>query len=164
MSWKAQNENIILSKHPHRIGFTSRYLISLIIDVIALFLLYIFRYTPTLSLFSIGFSGRQHYVWIPGLALLGIGILIFLFTDLHRRSIRYTVTNRRVNIEKGMLSKSLQEASLQQVQDVLVHQGAIQRILNVGDVEVRTEVGGQGALWLWDVPRPRDFEKAIFTK
>lgn len=63
-----------------------------------------------------------------------------------------------------MLSKSIKEASLTQIQDVIVHQSALQRLLNVGDLEVRTEAGGQGVIWLWDVPKPREFERSVFSR
>ncbi len=167
MSWTARDEKVILTKHPHRIGYTSKYMTGLIITLIALFLLYLFRRDPKpLGLPSTQYqlgSGPYH-VWLPGTLLLLIAILILIMTDLLRKKTRYTITNRRLAIEKGLISKSVKEANLTQVQDVVVHQSALQRLLNVGDLEVRTEVGAQGVIWLWDVPRPRDFERAVFTR
>ncbi len=167
MSWTARDEKIILTKHPHRIGYTSKYLTSLVIALIALFSLYFFRRnTSPIGLPSTQFQlgGGPYHVWIPGILLFLVASLILLMTELHRRSTRYTVTNRRIGIERGIISKSVRESALTQVEDVVVHQSAMQRILNVGDLEVRTEAGSQGVLWIWDAPRPRDFERAIFTR
>ncbi len=167
MSWTARDEKVVLSKHPHRIGYSSKYLTFLVILLIALFSLYLFRRNSSplgIPSTQVQFLSGPYHIWLPGIVLLIIAILILILTELHRRTARYTVTTRRVSIEKGMLSKSVKEANLTQIQDVVVHQSAIQRLLNVGDLEVRTEVGGQGVIWLWDVPKPRDFERAIFNR
>lgn len=169
MSWTAKDEKLVLSKHPARIGYTSRYLTIIIIFLISVFTLYLFRHAPPLGLTSTS-SGAIHlgsgvyYIWLPSIFLLLIALLILLVTESHRRATRYTITSRRVAIESGLLSKSVKEASLTQIQDVVIHQGALQRLLNVGDLEVRTEIGGQGVIWLWDVPKPREFERAVFNR
>ncbi len=169
MSYTARDEKVVLSKHPARIGFTSRYLTAIVILLISLFTLYLFRHRPPFGLFStsseaIQLGNGSYYVWWPSVILFILAILIILLTESHRRATRYTITSRRVAIETGLLSKSIKEASLTQIQDVVVHQSALQRLLNVGDLEVRTEVGGQGVIWLWDVPKPREFERSIFNR
>lgn len=160
---------MVLSKHPARIGYTSRYLTAIIIILIATFTLYLFRHAPPFGLYStasgaIHFGSGTYYVWLPDIVLLIIAILILILTESHRRATRYTITSQRVAIESGLISKSVKEASLTHIQDIVVHQSALQRLLNVGDLEVRTEVGGQGVIWLWDVPKPREFERAVFNK
>ncbi len=169
MSWTARDEKIVLTKHPARIGYTSRYLTATVIILIALFTLYLFRHRPPFGLYStsseaIRFGSGSYYVWWPSIILLVFAILIILLTESHRRATRYTITSRRVAVETGLLSKSIKEASLAQIQDVVVHQSALQRLLNVGDLEVRTEVGSQGVIWLWDVPKPREFERSVFNR
>ncbi len=170
MSWTARDEKVTLIRHPARIGYTSKYLGALVIFLVAIFLLYLLRHAASPLGFAswtagpINIGSGSYYFWWPSLILIVIAVLILLVTELHRRSIVYTVTTRRVGIKKGMLSKSVEEASLAQIQDIHVHQSAFQRLLNVGNLEVRTEVGGQGVIWLWNVPKPREFERAIFTK
>ena len=169
MSWTARDEKVVLTKHPSRIGYTARYLTAIVIILIAVFTLYIFRHAPPFSLYSTAsaafhFGSGIYYVWWPSIILLIFAFLIILLTELHRRATRYTITSRRVAVESGLFGKSVKEASLLQIQDVLVHQSALQRLLNVGDLEIRTEVGSQGVLWLWDVPKPREFERAVFNK
>lgn len=168
MSWTARDEKIILDKHPHRMTYTSKYLITLVLLLISFFTLYLFRDSPTplqISALTLGpLLGSGLYFWIPGLILLIIAVILLLLTELHRRSIHYTVTTRRVGVSRGMISKSIREASLLEIQDVVLHQSAVERLLNVGDLEVRTEVGAQGVLWLWNVPKPNEFRRAIFTK
>jgi membrane protein YdbS with pleckstrin-like domain len=169
LSWAARDENVVLTKHPARIGFTSRYLTAIVFILIAVFTLYLFRHHPPLGLYStssaaISIGAGSYYVWWPSVILLIFALLIILLTESHRRATRYTITSKRVAIESGLLSKSIKEASLAQIQDVVVHQSALQRLLNVGDLEVRTEIGSQGVIWLWDVPKPREFERSVFNR
>ncbi len=169
MGWTSADEKVVLTKHPARIGYTSKYLTAIVIILIALFTLYVFRHSPPFGLYSTAsapfrFGSGIYYVWWPSIILLIFALLIIMLTESHRRGTRYTITNRRVAIESGMLGRSVKEASLAQIQDVLIHQSALQRLLNVGDLEVRTEVGSQGVIWLWDVPKPREFERAVFNK
>lgn len=169
MSWTARDEKVVLTKHPARIGYTSKYLTAIVLILIAVFTLYLFRHAPPFGLYSTAsaafrFGSGSYYVWWPSIGLLLIAFIIIILTESHRRATRYTITSRRVAIESGLFGKSVKEASLAQIQDVVVHQSALQRLLNVGDLEVRTEVGSQGVFWLWDVPKPREFERAVFNK
>ena len=57
---------------------------------------------------------------------------------LKRFHTRYAITNRRIHIRRGILSRNIEETRLDRVQDVRVHQGLGQRLLGVGTVDFGT--------------------------
>jgi uncharacterized membrane protein YdbT with pleckstrin-like domain len=50
----------------------------------------------------------------------------------------YTITDRRLNIKKGIVARKVQETRLQRVQNVNYTQSVFQRLLQVGDVDFDT--------------------------
>ena len=50
----------------------------------------------------------------------------------------YTITDRRLNIKVGIISRKVQETRLQRVQNVNFGQGVYERIMQIGDVEFTT--------------------------
>ena len=50
----------------------------------------------------------------------------------------YTITDRRLNIKRGILSRRVQETRIQRVQNVNFTQGVYERLMQIGDVEFTT--------------------------
>jgi uncharacterized membrane protein YdbT with pleckstrin-like domain len=50
----------------------------------------------------------------------------------------YTITDRRLNIKVGIISRKVQETRLQRVQNVNFNQGVYERLMQIGDVEFTT--------------------------
>ncbi|HWS70863.1 MAG TPA: PH domain-containing protein, partial [Thermoanaerobaculia bacterium] len=63
--------------------------------------------------------------------LLAIRLLFAYFRIV---STIYTVTNQRVMIERGLLTKSLSEIDLRYIDDSNFSQGAVERLLGIGQV------------------------------
>lgn len=57
---------------------------------------------------------------------------------LRRVSTSYTITNRRLHIKHGIVSREVQETRLNRVQDVSYSQSVLQRLLHIGDVDFDT--------------------------
>jgi uncharacterized membrane protein YdbT with pleckstrin-like domain len=75
---------------------------------------------------------------------LGVGAFLVLFAVvvlvgfLRRVSTRYTITNQRLRIQRGLLSKHVQQTRIERVQNVNTSQSVIDRILRVGTVDFDT--------------------------
>ena len=65
-----------------------------------------------------------------------VGILLIGW--LKRISTRYSITDRRLRIQRGIVSRNVEEARLERVQNVNVQQGILERILQVGTVDFDT--------------------------
>lgn len=57
---------------------------------------------------------------------------------LKRVATRYTITNRRLHIKHGIISREVQETRLERVQDVSYSQSLLQRVLQIGDIDFDT--------------------------
>ena len=71
-------------------------------------------------------------VW---LVLFALVVLIGL---IRRISTRYTITNQRLRIERGLLSKHVQQTRIERVQNVNTNQTFVSRVLRVGTVDFDT--------------------------
>jgi uncharacterized membrane protein YdbT with pleckstrin-like domain len=76
----------------------------------------------------------------------GLGVLTFaviaaitiLVGFVKRVATVYTITDRRLNIKVGIISRRVQETRLQRVQNVNFNQGVYERAMQIGDVEFTT--------------------------
>jgi uncharacterized membrane protein YdbT with pleckstrin-like domain len=75
------------------------------------------------------------------LAVLTFAVILavtILVGFIKRVATVYTITDRRLNIKIGIVSRKVQETRLQRVQNVNYNQGVYERIMQIGDVEFTT--------------------------
>jgi len=72
------------------------------------------------------------------LAWLVLFALVVLVGFIRRIETRYTITNQRLRIQRGLLSKSVQQTRIERVQNVNTHQTVFDRLLRVGKVDFDT--------------------------
>jgi uncharacterized membrane protein YdbT with pleckstrin-like domain len=83
-----------------------------------------------------------------GLAAGGVILLLVLIVGwLRRITTRYLITNRRLQIRRGILAKHVEETRVDRVVDVTVHQGVFDRILQIGAVDFDNASAQQGDLF-----------------
>lgn len=82
---------------------------------------------------------------VPLAAAIGIGIflVVLLVGWLRRISTRYLITNKRLTIRRGIISKNIEETRIDRVVDVTARQNPWQRMLAIGDVDF-DNASGQG--------------------
>jgi uncharacterized membrane protein YdbT with pleckstrin-like domain len=71
-------------------------------------------------------------VVVAGAALLIVGGLV------KRIATVYTITNQRLRIKRGILSKKVQQTRIDRVQNVNTDQSVLERVLRVGTVDFDT--------------------------
>ncbi|MEA2402310.1 MAG: hypothetical protein QOK00_2713 [Thermoleophilaceae bacterium] len=71
-------------------------------------------------------------VVVVGAALLIVGGLIARIATV------YTITNQRLRIKRGILSKKVQQTRIDRVQNVNTNQSVLERVLRVGTVDFDT--------------------------
>jgi len=86
--------------------------------------------------FAIGLLAADAGIGIAAGAV--VLVLVLLWGWLKRVETRYAITNRRLHIRRGILSRNIEETRLDRVQDVRVQQGLGQRLLGVGTVDFGT--------------------------
>jgi uncharacterized membrane protein YdbT with pleckstrin-like domain len=76
----------------------------------------------------------------------GLGLLVFaaivgvtiLAGFIKRVATVYVITDRRLNIKRGIIARKVQETRLQRVQNVNYTQGVYERVMQIGDVDFDT--------------------------
>jgi membrane protein YdbS with pleckstrin-like domain len=92
------------------------------------------------------------YISLPlALSLL----LIPAYYHLKRNMLRYTLTDSKLEIDYGLISRTTKNIPLSKIQDVTVSSGILQRLLRFGDVVIdnASEVGG--TIVLKNINNPR---------
>src|ERR1700733_14990860 len=88
-------------------------------------------------------SVANHHVetgWV-GVAVAVIFVVVLLWGLIRRVTTTYTITNRRLTITSGLLSREMHETRLERVQNVNSRQRLLERLLRVGSVDFDTAGG-----------------------
>jgi uncharacterized membrane protein YdbT with pleckstrin-like domain len=72
------------------------------------------------------------------LIVLVLIALTVLAGFVKRVATTYTITDRRLNIKRGIVSREIQETRLERVQNVNYRQSVYQRLMQIGDVDFDT--------------------------
>jgi uncharacterized membrane protein YdbT with pleckstrin-like domain len=84
------------------------------------------------------FGAGSGTVFLIVLVIVAITVLAGFFK---RVATTYTITNRRLNIKRGIVSREIQETRLERVQNVNYQQSVYQRLMQIGDVDFDTAAG-----------------------
>lgn len=74
-------------------------------------------------------------VFLVVLVVIGLTVLIGF---VKRVATTYTITDHRLNIKRGIISREVQETRLERVQNVNYSQSVYQRLMQIGDVDFDT--------------------------
>jgi hypothetical protein len=101
-------------------------------------------------------------------AILALVMSIFPLVDTVRIYLdwfneRYAVTNRRVMLIKGIINKHVSDSALEKVNDVVLVQSVIGRLLAYGDVEIITG-SDVGVNLFRRMARPVDFKREMLNQ
>jgi uncharacterized membrane protein YdbT with pleckstrin-like domain len=75
------------------------------------------------------------------LVFAAIVAIVLVAGFIKRVATRYTITDRRLNIKRGIVSRNVQETRLQRVQNVNYQQSVYQRLMQIGNVDFDTAAG-----------------------
>jgi len=115
-----------------------------------------------LSLLS-GAAGIAVPWWIS--VLLGLApLLIPAYHHLMRNMILYTLTDSKIEIDKGFISRTTRNIPLGKVQDVTVSAGIIQRLLGFGDLVIENAGETTGSIVLKNISSPRHYADLLLKQ
>jgi uncharacterized membrane protein YdbT with pleckstrin-like domain len=78
-----------------------------------------------------------------------------------RITMRYKLTNERLIITHGFISKTIEELELYRVNDVSMHQGLVERMFGLGDVRLETTDATSPEPQLKDIKSPERVKDMI---
>jgi uncharacterized membrane protein YdbT with pleckstrin-like domain len=86
-------------------------------------------------------EGMSGYERIGGLVLLAFALISVIVAIVRRHSVEMAVTNKRVTVKVGLLSRSTEEMMLGRIESIMVDQTLMGRMMNYGTITLRG-VGG----------------------
>ena len=95
--------------------------------------------------------GSTTDVFIVVLVVIALTVLVGF---IKRWATTYTITNRRLNIKRGIVSREIQETRLERVQNVNYNQSVYQRMMHIGDVDFDTAASGDYDFIFYGVADP----------
>jgi uncharacterized membrane protein YdbT with pleckstrin-like domain len=99
------------------------------------------------------FGSSAGTVFLVVFVIVGATVLVGFF---RRVSTTYTITDRRLNIRRGIVSREVQETRLERVQNVNYQQSIYQRLMQIGDVDFDTAAGDDYNFIFAGVANPGD--------
>lgn len=88
-------------------------------------------------------------------------LIAFLIAMLRLQSTHYTVTNQRILIEQGMMSKSVNEIDLRSLDDTQFFQPFTERLLGIGNVTLVASDKALPVTVLHGIHDPRNVRETI---
>ena len=99
-------------------------------------------------------------ITVPLVLLLGISLVAGLMV---LRSTRYTITNQRMLMEKGVFSKRVDEIDMRLIDDSQFAQGFLHRLLGIGHVTVMSSDKNTPVYVMRGIEEPRAVRELIRT-
>lgn len=140
----------------------------------------IFSITPTLmfvkfgyvltaiaALFLVAIASAFAYLIVPIWLAVILGLLIFVipaFYHIKRKLIRYTLTETKLEIDEGFISRSTRNVPLRRIQDVTVAANATQRLLGIGDLMIDNASDEGGKVVLKDINSPKEYADTLLRQ
>jgi uncharacterized membrane protein YdbT with pleckstrin-like domain len=128
---------------------------------------------PTLILILVALAASAALVLIPqgrytGSGQIAVGVIAvlavliwFLVPFLRWKTTTYELTNRRLRLRRGILSRSGRDFPLIRISDVSFEHGLIDRLLGAGQLIVES-AGEHGQLVLTEIPQVEKVQATLF--
>jgi uncharacterized membrane protein YdbT with pleckstrin-like domain len=104
------------------------------------------------------FGADSGTVFLIVLVVIALTVLIGF---VKRVATTYTITDRRLNIRRGIVSREVQETRLERVQNVNYKQSVYQRLMQIGDVDFDTAAGDDYNFVFYGVADPGDVVHSV---
>lgn len=143
----------------------------------------IFSITPTLMFVKIGYglailgalllvavlsvfsqlTGLYISPWIS--VLLGLALLLIpAFYHLRQKLVRFTLTDSKIEIDSGLVSRTTRNIPLRTVQDVTVSATVAQRMLGFGDLIIENAGETDGQIVLKNINSPKKYADVLLKQ
>jgi uncharacterized membrane protein YdbT with pleckstrin-like domain len=106
-------------------------------------------------------TGKSVDVLVVVLVVVVLFVIVVIWGFVTRLATRYTITNRRLTIELGILSREQHQTRLERVQNVNTSQTLLERILRVGTVDFDTAAESGYDFKFRGVSNPREIVRTV---
>ncbi|HSH21749.1 MAG TPA: PH domain-containing protein [Candidatus Caenarcaniphilales bacterium] len=103
-------------------------------------------------------------VSIAALISLGIGLLLFAYRWWDWWAQDYMITNRRLMKVTGILNKRSSDSSLEKINDAVLDQNVLGRLLNYGDLDILTASGESAVDYFRMLKGAKEFKRVMLNQ
>lgn len=97
--------------------------------------------------------------------LLGLSLLLLpAYYHIRQKTVRYTLTDSKVEIDQGLLSKTTRNVPLRIIQDVTVSANVFQRMLGFGDVEIENANEKDARIVMKNINSPKEYAATLLEQ
>ncbi len=100
----------------------------------------------------------QPWVRVPAYVSVPVALMLLLipaYRHIIRNTIRYTLTDSKIEMDRGFVSRTTRNIPLRNIQDVTVTSTIPQRLLRFGDLVIDNASETGGTTVLHNIPDPR---------
>ncbi|HEY2730074.1 MAG TPA: PH domain-containing protein [Polyangia bacterium] len=106
-------------------------------------------------------DGARTAIMLAVAVAVGARLVRLGWRTLVLRSHRYGVSNQRIMVESGVLSKSLAEIDVRTIDDITFRQTFVERLLGIGQISILSSDPSNARVRLVGVPDPRQVRELI---
>jgi hypothetical protein len=106
-------------------------------------------------------SNARTVIILAVIVVVGARLARLAWRAMALRSHRYGVSNQRIMVETGVLSKSLAEVDVRTIDDITFTQTIVERMLGIGQISIASSDPANPRLRLVGVPDPRQVRELI---
>ncbi len=117
------------------------------------------------ALFS--FLGQLTGFYVPAWAsvLAGLSLLLIpAYFHLRKKMVLYTLTDSKVAIDEGLVSRTTRNVPLRIIQDVTVSANVFQRLLGFGNLEIENANEGDPTIILRNIDSPKEAAEELLDQ
>jgi len=104
---------------------------------------------------------KYDWPWWVYLALVVVAGVVTFFPMMLRKTVRYRITNYRIDISYGVLSRNTDTIELWHVEDLRLHQSLINRMAGVGSITITSHDQTLPTLALHGLPKPQELFRML---
>ena len=160
------DEKVLRRERQHWLALILDSWLAIILWGITLILIVVRIFLPE-DFFGFDLFGQDTWFGTIGTAVtlitLVAGVLVVALRFWWWQTQEFLVTNRRLVLAWGILSKSASDSSLEKINDAQLHISVLGRLLDYGHLKVLTAAPLQGADYLVRLHHAKEFKKIMMT-
>ena len=152
-----EGETVVYRSRQHWLSLLIRSRNGVAVFIVGLLLLVL------IVVFNITDTNIRNLVSLLALALLVVGIAVFIFRWWQWSNQDYVITNRRLLKVTGILNKHSADSSLEKINDAILDQPMLGRMLNYGDLTILT-AADEAVDKYHLLNNPKEFKKTMLSQ
>ena len=98
---------------------------------------------------------------LAAIAAYGAGLLILIIWYIRVKAVRLKITNKRIEVKRGILRKNTTEIHMSDVRNIRTNQSFFQRIFGVGKIIISSAATGGVEIKVKGIKGPEKVKKMI---